>query len=166
MEDQARMPGGPERARRRPTRPEIEPAALELVQRYGPQIMGVARRFSSTPEDAEDAYQRALEILLTKAPTTDEAELLPWVKTVVKHEAFALGRHRGRVALGSEDSIDGDSDRDATPPPTPAEQAERLEQLAVGAEALNGLKPHEIRALRLLAEGHTYREIQEITGWT
>jgi hypothetical protein len=37
----------------------------------------------SPTEDAEDAYQRGLEILLRKAPTTRECELVPWLKTVV-----------------------------------------------------------------------------------
>src|SRR5215211_600326 len=84
------------RARRRPTRAEIEPAALALLQRHGPTIMATARRFAATPEDAEDAYQRAVEILLTKAPTTAEEELVPWLRTVVKHEAWAIRRQRAR----------------------------------------------------------------------
>jgi hypothetical protein len=37
--------------------------------------MATARRFAATLEDAEDAYQRGVEILLTKAPTTAEEEL-------------------------------------------------------------------------------------------
>jgi DNA-directed RNA polymerase specialized sigma24 family protein len=67
----------------RPGRGEIEEAALGLTLRHGPQILATARRYAATPEDAEDAYQRGLKILLTKAPTTSEAELSPWLKTVV-----------------------------------------------------------------------------------
>ena len=48
--------------------------------RHGPQILAAARRYAATPEDA---YQRGLEILLTKAPTTREGELVPWLKTVI-----------------------------------------------------------------------------------
>ena len=70
-----------------PGRAEIDAAALELLARHGAQILATARRYAATPEDAEDAYQRGLEILLTKAPTSDEAELVPWLRTVVKHEA-------------------------------------------------------------------------------
>ena len=58
--------------------------------------MATARRYSQTPEDAEDAYQRGLEILLTKAPSTHPDDLVPWLKTVVKHEAFSLRRQRER----------------------------------------------------------------------
>ena len=85
------------RAECRPTRAEIEPAARELVERHGAQIMGTARRYSLSAEDAEDAFQRGLEILLTKAPSTHEDDLVPWLKTVVKHEAFAIRKQRLRM---------------------------------------------------------------------
>ena len=74
----------------RPGRGEIEEAALGLAIRHGAQILATARRYAATPEDAEDAYQRAFEILLTKAPTTSEDELVPWLKTVVRNEAIAV----------------------------------------------------------------------------
>ena len=61
----------------RPERAEIDAAALELLARHGSQILATARRYAATPEDAEDACQRGLEILLTKAPSTSEEELIP-----------------------------------------------------------------------------------------
>jgi RNA polymerase sigma factor (sigma-70 family) len=149
--------------RTRPARGEIDEAALGLASRHGAQILATARRYAATPEDAEDAYQRGLEILLTKAPTTREEELIPWLKTVVKHEAFALRRQRDRHSPVTDDGHLSDR-------PTPAaithDQAERLEKLSQGAEALRRLKPHEIRALVLKAEGYSYREICELTGWS
>jgi RNA polymerase sigma factor (sigma-70 family) len=151
------------RAARRPSPPEIERAALELVARHSAEILATARRYSTTVDDAEDAYQRGLEILLCKAPTTAHDELLPWLKTVVKHEAFAVRRQRERaapVSLGDE-ALDGPAAE------TEAHtQAERYERLRLGAEALERLKPQEVRALRLKAEGYSYREIQTITGWS
>jgi DNA-directed RNA polymerase specialized sigma24 family protein len=63
-------------------RREIDAAATALVARHGAQILATARRYAATPEDAEDAYQRGLEILLRKAPTTREYELVPWLKTL------------------------------------------------------------------------------------
>ena len=123
--------------------------------------MRVAGRWSFTPEDAEDAYQRALEILLTKAPTTSEEVLLPWITTVVKREAMTVRRQNGRApAAGSADELDSGGGEDAH------DQAERLEQLRLGAEAMGRLKPQEVRALLLRAEGHSYSQIQDITGWT
>ena len=149
--------------RSRPERGDIDEAALRLLSRHGAQILGTARRYAMTPEDAEDAYQRALEILLTKAPTTREEELIPWLKTVVKHEAFALRRQRERHSPVTDDGELGDR---PTPPAITHDQAERLEQLRQGAEALAELKPHEVQALLLRAEGYSYREICERTGWT
>src|SRR5215210_6265556 len=87
----------------RPPRGEVEPVALELIARYGAEIMATARRYAETREDAEDAYQRGLEILLTKAPSTSEDDLLPWLKTVVKHEAFSLRRQRERHSPVTDD---------------------------------------------------------------
>src|SRR4051794_13443921 len=147
----------------RPKRAEIDAAALDLLARHGPQILATARRYAATPEDAEDACQRGLEILLTKAPSTSEEELIPWLKTVVKHEAFALRRQRERHSPVTDD---GElRDRPAIAGVT-HEQAERLERLRQGAEALGHLKPHEIRALVLKAEGFSYREICAMTGWS
>src|SRR5215218_5516095 len=147
----------------RPERAEIDAAALELLARHGPQILATARRYAATPEDAEDACQRGLEILLKKAPSPSEEELMPWLKTVVKHEAFALRRQRERHSPVTDD---GElRDRPAIAGVT-HEQAERLERLRQGAEALGHLKPHEIRALVLKAEGFSYREICAMTGWS
>src|SRR5215218_3752953 len=149
--------------RRRPSRGEVDPAALRLLERHGAAILATARRYSASLEDAEDAYQRAFEILLTKAPTTAEDELVPWLKTVVKHEAFAIRRARERAAPVTGDGELGE--RSGSEAAT-HEAAERYERLRLGAEAMGRLKPQEIRALLLKAEGYSYNEICRITGWT
>ncbi len=146
-----------------PDRSEIDPAALRLLERHGQQILATARRYSSSAADAEDAYQRGLEILLTKAPTTREQELVPWLKTVVKHEAFAIRRQRERAAPTTDD---GELRETAGPEAAAHDQAERYERLRVGAEALKRLKPQEVRCLQLKAEGYSYKEICRLTGWT
>jgi RNA polymerase sigma factor (sigma-70 family) len=146
----------------RPSRGEIDPAALELIARRGSEILATARRWSSTLEDAEDAYQRGLEILLTKAPTTAEEELVPWLKTVVKHEALAVRRQRERAAPVTDD---GEVAEPAAPTAT-HDEAERYERLRLGAEALRRLKPHEVRCLLLRAEGYSYNQICDTTGWS
>src|SRR5215217_5394770 len=147
----------------RPARAEIDAAALDLLARHGTQILATARRYAATPEDAEDACQRGLEILLTKAPNTSEEELIPWLKTVVKHEAFAMRRQRERHSPVTDD---GELRDRPAPAAVTHEQAERLERLRQGAEALGHMKPHEIRALVLKAEGFSYREICAMTGWS
>jgi RNA polymerase sigma factor (sigma-70 family) len=145
----------------RPTRAQIEPAALALLSRHSAGLLATARRYSASPEDAEDAYQRGVEILLTKAPTTAEDELLPWMKTVVKHEAFAVSKASGR-SVASEEPLAHQPDERAWTD----QRAERYERLRVGAEAMAALKPQEIRCLLLKAEGLSYQEICQATGFS
>jgi RNA polymerase sigma factor (sigma-70 family) len=152
----------------------------ETATRFGPAIAVLAaherafrrtaRRHSLCADDAEDAYQHAVEILLVKGPLDDAARLAPWMHTVTKHEAIAIRKARERLLGGSGwagAAVDGQplelvpEDR-----PGPVERAERAERVARSAEALAGLKPQERRALALKAEGYSYVEIRELTGWT
>jgi len=158
---------------RRPTSPAARKrAAVEIVSRHEQSLKRTAQRYSLCAEDAEDAYQRALEILLVKAPTTDVRELIRWTQTVTKHEALAVRRNRERLlgraaptgggSYGTPDwveliAVEGDG---------PDERAERREAIARSREALQALRPAELRALTLLAEGYSYSEIGELTGFS
>jgi RNA polymerase sigma factor (sigma-70 family) len=146
-------------------------AALEMIARYEPTLKRTARRFSLNPEDADDAYQRALEIVLTKAPTTDARDLIRWTQTVTKHEALAVrqGREKLLGGYGRRSGYGVAADPVAlipAPGEGPAERAERSEEVARSREALRSLKPAELRALSLLAEGYTYAEIGQMTGFS
>lgn len=141
-------------------------AAVELVAREESELRRTARRFSLCEDDAEDAYQRALEIVLTKAPSERPRELLRWTKTVVKHEALALRRYRERMlGIGSDDAGDP-VERLATDNAGPGERTEQREANARTREALRALKPAELRSLTLLAAGYSYAEIGEMTGYS
>lgn len=146
-------------------------AAVETYARHEAALRRTARRYSLCADDADDALQRALEILLRKAPSEDPRELVRWTQTVVKHEALAVRRERERI-LGGPAAIrpePGSEDWIALIPTSadgPAERAERREAVARSREALQSLKPQELRALTLLAEGYSYVEIGEITGWS
>jgi DNA-directed RNA polymerase specialized sigma24 family protein len=72
-------------------------AAVELIRNHDVALRNSARRFSICGDDADDAYQRGIEILLSKAPTTDPRQLLPWARTVIKHEALAIRKARERM---------------------------------------------------------------------
>jgi Sigma-70 region 2 len=110
---------GAGRERARPTRGAIDQAALDLIRRRGREILATARRYAQTLDDADDAYQRGLEILLRKAPNTREEELVPWLKTVVIRtidpQRAGLGAGGGSVQRGA--SIVGDSRALPTPGP-------------------------------------------------
>jgi RNA polymerase sigma factor (sigma-70 family) len=156
----------------RAERPETDAArkraAVEMIARHEHSLKRTARRFSLDAEDADDAYQRALEIVLTKAPTTDARELIRWTQTVTRHEALAVRESREKL-LGSHGRREGAPDPLASVPSEregPGEHAERREAVARTREALQALKPAELRALSLLASGYSYAEIGEITGFS
>ncbi|MGZ5340366.1 MAG: RNA polymerase sigma factor [Solirubrobacterales bacterium] len=146
-------------------------AALALIARYDKSLRRTARRFSLCADDADDAYQRALEILLRKGPVIEPERLARWMHTVTRHEAYAVRRQRSR---GHESTVVETEDGDAvdalelvpSDAPQPDEGVEREERIARGREALKSLKPHEVRALTLKAEGYSYAEISEMTGWS
>ena len=147
-------------------------AASDLIRSHDAVFRRTARRFSICADDGEDAYQRALEILLTKAPPIEGDALVRWMQTVTKREALAVRRQRERL-LGSPRSPnhDDDADRDpldfiASESPGPNDRVARRERVARSGEALRSLKPQEVRALTLKAQGYSYAEIGEITGWS
>ncbi len=146
-------------------------AAVETYARNEAALRRTAGRYSLCADDADDALQRALEILLTKAPTDDPRELIRWTQTVVKHEALAVRRERERILSGPAAAATepGREDWVALIPADadgPPERAERREVIGRSREALQALKPQELRALSLLAEGYSYAEIGEITGYS
>jgi RNA polymerase sigma factor (sigma-70 family) len=146
-------------------------AASELIESHDAIFRRTARRYSICADDSEDAYQRALEILLTKAPPITGVSLVRWMQTVTKREALAVRRQRERLLSGRPPVDDEDEGRDpldsiASDLPGPNDRAVRKERVARSGEALRTLKPQEVRALTLKAEGYSYAEIGEITGWT
>jgi RNA polymerase sigma factor (sigma-70 family) len=147
-------------------------AASALIESHDAVFRRTARRYSICGDDAEDAYQRALEILLTKAPAIDGDNLVRWMQTVTKREALAVRRQRERL-LGSPrvSRQDEDGERDpldsiASESPGPNDHFARRERVIRSGEALSALKPQEVRALTLKAQGYSYAEIGEITGWS
>jgi RNA polymerase sigma factor (sigma-70 family) len=151
-------------ARSRPTPDETFAAAVDLATRGSGKFKRFARRYSLCTADAEDAYQRSLEILLKKAPTSDRRELGAWLHTVIKHEALAVRRQRERSLVGAAEP----AERSADTAPALDEQASGRERVRQTAEALTHLKPSEMQCLVLKAMGYSYDEIAERTGfsWT
>ncbi len=144
--------------------------ALETFARNEATLRRTAQRYSLCADDADEALQRGLEILLNKAPSEDARHLVRWTQTVVKHEALAVRAERERTLAGpAAASSAGREDWVSMLPAEaadPAERAERNEAIERSREALATLKPQELRTLTLLAEGYTYREIADITGYS
>jgi RNA polymerase sigma factor (sigma-70 family) len=139
--------------------------ALALLAAAEAAFRRTARRYSLCLDDAEDAFQRAVEILLTKAPDRAPSELAAWMQVVTRREALAVRRSRERLlaASGSEEDPVGCL---ACERPGPADRAELRERVTAAARALGGLKPDERLAIVLQAHGYSYAEIGELCGWT
>jgi RNA polymerase sigma factor (sigma-70 family) len=146
-----------------PDRERAERLVLELIGSQADSLLRVARRYSLCADDAHDAYQRGLEILMRHAERLDPERAAGWLHTVVKHEALAINRSRRRI-LGS-DELDVDA-LEARTADSPEDRVLASDRVARSAEALHGLKPQEVRALWLRALGHSYEQICEITGWS
>jgi RNA polymerase sigma factor (sigma-70 family) len=148
---------------KRGTRSQAEDLVLATITQHADALLRTARRHSLCADDASDAYQRALEIFLRNAARLDPARAASWLHTVVKHEAMAVRRSRQRI-VGAEE-FDGDA-LEAIHTPAPDERLLAFEDVTRAAEALQGLKPQEVRALWLRMEGRTYKEIAEELDWT
>src|SRR3954451_15516797 len=111
-------------------------------------LLRIARRHSLCADDAQDAYQRALEIYLERLDEVDEATEGAWLRTVCKHEAMRIRDQRQRL-LAPEDVVWdlhlADDAGDAE------ERAASLERVARAAEALQACKPDEATAMLLKA---------------
>jgi RNA polymerase sigma factor (sigma-70 family) len=138
---------------------------IDTITAHADSLLGVARRYTGCRADAEDAYQRALEIFVKNAARLESETVHRWLHTVVKHEALAVRRQRSKL-VGVEDDETLDALDDGRHVASVEERSERFEEMARAAEALKRLKPHEVTALMLKAQGLSYSEIAERQGWT
>lgn len=142
---------------------ETEDRVAALLAAHGPALRRVARRWSLCEEDAEDAFQRALEIYVRRLGGVERVTEAAWLKVVIRNEALAIRRARGE-SVGRE-AVDLDA-RVAADLRALEDRLASRERSARSAEALRELKPDEALALLMKAEGHSYREIAESQGWT
>lgn len=136
----------------------------ELVERYGNQWLATARRSCSTSADAEDAFQRAVETLLTSPPAERDPErIAAWMHTVVRNEALQIVRSTRREVDAEFEVIIGGLAADTA---IPEEAVVDAEDHGVAREALQRLRPDQTRCLLLRADGFDYPEICRITGFS
>jgi RNA polymerase sigma factor (sigma-70 family) len=144
--------------------PDERRVAVARAMTRAPGLVRYAARFSIAVEDAEDAYQRAMEIALTRAPVTEAAAFTQWIHTVVRREAVAIRERRRRDAPLPEDDDADTALRDGAPPPDAV--AEWRERYRAIQDAMNGLTGHQRACLMLYSAGVTYEEIRRATGFS
>jgi RNA polymerase sigma factor (sigma-70 family) len=150
-----------------PSQAERARAAVALLERHEPSFRRIARRISLCGADADDALQRAVLILLTKAPSVGAERLAAWMFVVTKREALAvraarerlLGQPTGRAP--SEALFEIPCER-----ADPVDRLERRERIADARRALGELRADERLALVLQAQGYSYAEICARLDWT
>ena len=72
-----------------------EALVLELVGSQADSLLRVARRYSMCADDAHDAYQRGLEILIRHAARLDPERAAGWLHTVVNRQLGTLALPAG-----------------------------------------------------------------------
>ena len=136
---------------------------VRTIREHAAALLRTARRHSLCADDAHDAYQRALEVFVKRAGTLRAETLVNWLHTVIKHEAMAVRRQRQALVDREEPDLDGHEHADA---PTADERVASFDQMTRAAEALQRLKPHEVTALWMKAQDHSYKEIVEANRWS
>jgi len=136
---------------------------VDTVTRHAAALLRTARRHSLCLDDAHDAYQRALEIFVRRAASLRRETVVSWLHTVVKHEAMAVRETRQRLVASEEVDLDA---HECAREPSPDERVVAFDRTARAAEALGRLKPQEVTALWLKAQGLSYQEIAERQAWT
>ncbi len=131
-----------------------------------PGLIRFAARYTGSLPDAEDAYQRAMEIALTKAPVTEPRPFLTWLHTVLKHEAIAVARARRREGPGVEDDVAAafaELAEDGIGPEAVVEWRDRYRAMQ---DALGALTEAQRVCLMLQSAGASYARIGELTGYS
>lgn len=136
---------------------------VRTIREHAGALLRTARRDSLCLDDAHDAYQRGLEIFLRRAPTLDPATAVKWLHVVVRNEAKAVRTMRLELVGSEEANLDAHRAERQTEIDERAVQGDRM---ARSAEALARLKPQEVTALWLKAQGLSYAEIAERQNWT
>ena len=148
-----------------PTEDERRHAACHAMT-SAPGLIRYAARFTRSLHDAEDAYQRTMELALTRAPVVEPQRFMAWLRTVLRNEAIAVSaaRHREGPAAGA-DVPDGYGEvlEDGVSVDVLAEWRERYRSIQDG---LAGLSDAQRICLMLQTAGASYERIREITGFS
>lgn len=129
-------------------------------------LLRYAARFSPTMEDAEDAYQRGMEIALTRGPTGDLQQFIAWLQVVIRNEATSISRRRVHESPAGEGVITNAIDSRTAADSAPDAVAEWRERYRTLQDAMTSLSDAERVCLLLRTAGVSRAEIRALTGFT
>ncbi len=135
---------------------------------WAPGLVRYAARFTHTLEDAEDAYQCAMEIALTQAPSLHPKPFNSWLHTVVRREATRIAASRERELPSADDDLDQQLLRHGSAPQVVGPDAvyEWRERYRSIQDALNGLTEAQRVCVMLRTAGIGRGEIEALTGYS
>ena len=142
-----------------------------LYNSHRQHLLAIARRNSTTNEDAEEALHDAFILFIDHYDPSDGSPPLAWLTLTLKRRCWAIykrqklhGNYQPRHS--NHPLAPTPLESRADPARSPDEMAEVSESIEKVRKQFAQLKPQERTALGLLALGYTYREICNITGWT
>jgi RNA polymerase sigma factor (sigma-70 family) len=133
---------------------------------WAPGLVRYAARFTRSIDDAEDAYQRAMEIALTRAPVTESQEFIPWLHTVIRREAALIAQSRAREVPLDDEELETTVDAQGDVVAQPDAVFEWRERYRAVQDALAGLTDSQRVCLMLRSAGASHDEIRGITGFS
>jgi RNA polymerase sigma factor (sigma-70 family) len=141
-------------------------AAACLAMSKAPGLIRFAARYTRSLHDAEDAYQRSMEIALRGAPVTEPRGFMAWLHTVLRNEALAVARARRREGPGAAADVAETFAEQAVDAPALDAVAEWRERYRFIQDGLAGLTDAQRVCLILQSAGASYERIREITGYS
>ncbi|MCW8133832.1 MAG: RNA polymerase sigma factor [Planctomycetota bacterium] len=133
--------------------------ARALLEAVGPRLRRYLLILAGTAEDADDLLQSVYVRFLEEPPQGTRERQEAWLFTVARNLAFTSTRDRQRRVRREQGAVRSDA------PPTPADQAERREDLERMRNALAGLPLDLKEPLYLKVVEHlSFSQISERTG--
>ena len=133
---------------------------------WAPGLIRYAARYTHSIEDAEDAYQCAMELALVKAPSVERRDFINWLHTVVRREALRIRDGRIRECPTDECNLDVHLERDADAVAGPHSVAEWRERYRAIQDGLYGLGERKRVCLMMRSAGMPNQEIADTLGLT
>ncbi len=129
-------------------------ATADCIDRYGRLVLSLARRFLSSPADAEDAVQEIFMSLWRLAGRFDPARgsELGFVSVLARRRLIDLQRVRARERRGSPAEVEAALEHAPDPAPAADAAAGRIDAKRA-LEALARLKPEQRRVIELAVLG-------------
>ncbi len=139
-------------------------APRELIDRYGGLVWSLARRFSFSQSDAEDAVQEVFTDVWKSAPRFNEAVAseATFIAMIARRRLIDRRRRSGREHGASAliEQRDGALERIS-----PQRRSELSEEASKATKAIETLRPEQQRVLRLsIYYGVSHERIAEATG--